>query len=451
MTTIRRILRAPDPVIGLVIFGVVFATLMVWQKSFWERWIIGGDEPTYLAITHSLVFDQTVDLTQFITDEQWHDERYPNNFNMWPPTTEWVLSPAAPQARPETQFSIHMFGYPLILTIPYAFFGRWGVVLAMQVIGALIAVNMYHLARTVSQPSIAASVAIGLAVTLPLAIHSYLVFSDLLAALLVSYAFRFEKTWLTLLAAAYLPWVKVKYYAQTLILAGLFIGKKFSWRWVLGITGLSLALLAITFKIMYGSFSPLIIQDATGSFGTIDGLSGLFLDQRLGLLPNGPIYLLVIPGIAILARAQRRLLLEWSLVVMPYYLMVGLFDHWHGDFAAPSRQLVAIVPLFALPIAALLAQLRPPVAVGLFGLLFLPSFVLSVYGVTHPQTLFFEGGTSLERLLFALFPPTGHSSWQLLSWLLLLGLCAIGAYRSVGRSLWKETANAAPARGHSHL
>ena len=137
--------------------------------------------------------------------------------------------------------------------------------------------------------------------------------------------------------------------------------------------------------------------------------------------------------------------------MVPYYLMVGLFDHWTGDFAAPSRQLVAIVPLFVLPIAGFLERLRPWLRYSLFTGLAVPSLLLAVYGVTHPQSLFFEGGIRLETIISSLFPPTGPVGALLIFWLLLIGFLVVIPWLPMVNFLWKDGSHVPAARRHSNL
>lgn len=83
------------------------------------------------------------------------------------------------------------------------------------------------------------------------------------------------------------------------------------------------------------------------------GLTGLVGDQQFGLLTSAPVYLAAIAGIFPLARRHPRLTLEIALLTVAYTAAVGSYTMWWGGFSAPARFLVVILPVAALPLAAL--------------------------------------------------------------------------------------------------
>ncbi|MBI4369483.1 MAG: hypothetical protein HY547_04565 [Elusimicrobia bacterium] len=83
-------------------------------------------------------------------------------------------------------------------------------------------------------------------------------------------------------------------------------------------------------------------------------LGGLIFDQQNGLLLNGPAYLLVLPGIALLLRSSRAVFIEISLPVLGYLaLVLAPFANIHGwgggpGFTQLGRFLVPIAPFLSL-------------------------------------------------------------------------------------------------------
>jgi len=441
--------QSHDSAIALVLFLLVFAALQIAQKPFWDSHITGGDEPIYLAIAHSITYDHSLNMQKFLADKQWQTTKYEKAFDT--SLKEWVLTPPAPQAKQGAEFSVHNFGYPLVIALPYYFFGRLGVVILMEIIGALIAVNIYYLCRrTGASNKLSFFVSLAMALTLPLAIYSFLSFSDLLAALLISYAFRFENSWLSLAAIAYLPFIKVKYIFQAIIFAALYWVNNKQKKLIVPIVGIGLILLCLSFKFMYGSFSPFVIKDATGGFGNITGLSGLLVDWRVGLISHAPYYLFVFPGLFYFWLKNKKMFWQWLAIVAPYYLMVGLYGAWCGDHAPPSRHLVAIIPLFALPIVALLDRgnkITRRILQSVFAILVGLSVVMAYYGVTHPGSLYMDTKDNIGFILDKIgvhnnieqwMPIAGNYNSLMILWIFALIFITI---LPIVINLWRRTAH----------
>jgi hypothetical protein len=94
------------------------------------------------------------------------------------------------------------------------------------------------------------------------------------------------------------------------------------------------------------------------------GLLGTFFDRENGLFPLAPVYLLAVPGLALLGRNERRLaamvlLLEAAMIVP----VAG--EGYESAGTSPLRYMVVASPLLALPVAVWLrsARARPGAAV----------------------------------------------------------------------------------------
>jgi hypothetical protein len=83
----------------------------------------------------------------------------------------------------------------------------------------------------------------------------------------------------------------------------------------------------------------------------VKGVPGLLVDQQFGLLPNAPIYALVVVGMATLARRHWRLAAELTVLAV-VYVAPSPYAMWCG-YSAPARFLVVILPVCALPLALL--------------------------------------------------------------------------------------------------
>lgn len=97
------------------------------------------------------------------------------------------------------------------------------------------------------------------------------------------------------------------------------------------------------------------------------GLLGLLFDQKYGLLIYGPFYLLAFCGLWLMVRRQsdrietavRRSDLVWlGLVALPYLLIMSDYKQWWGEWGPPARYMVPVVPLLAVPLSLVLAELK---------------------------------------------------------------------------------------------
>jgi hypothetical protein len=85
----------------------------------------------------------------------------------------------------------HGLGLSVLIAIPYETVGRAGAITVILLCSLLVAVNMYLLARDANAPpNWAAAIAVMLAVSMPIAPYSTLIFPEIPAALLLIYAIR---------------------------------------------------------------------------------------------------------------------------------------------------------------------------------------------------------------------------------------------------------------------
>lgn len=446
----NQISKTNETALAVIVFLFVFLVLQLCQKPFWDTHITGGDEPIYMAITYSIVHNKTINLSKFLSQKQWQSSPYDKAFDK--SIIDWKLTPPAPQANRGTQFSIHNFGFPLVIALPFYIAGRLGAVIFTQIIGALIAVNIFYICRLGGLGKLGSMfVAMVMSLSLPLSIYSYLMFSDILAALLITYAFQSKSKIMPLIAAAYLPFIKIKYLFQTIIFFLIFWWEKKNKTTIAIIAVISLLLLSLFCKYAYGSFSPFVIRDTTVSFGSANGLLGLLLDWRVGLLTHAPYYILALPGITMLFYANRQMFWKWCAIVLPYYLMVGLYGAWHGDHAPPARHLVAILPLFAAPLASLLSvkkRLIKDIAWVVFVILSVVSLALSYYGIAHPGSLYLDTKDNIGLLIKLIwtdfnvaniFPTGGNYDARMWTWAVILIILLVSPILVIKKNItWKK-------------
>ena len=89
------------------------------------------------------------------------------------------------------------------------------------------------------------------------------------------------------------------------------------------------------------------------------GLLGLALDARYGLLPYAPAYLLAGAGLLGLGRGASRL--RWALpAAAAYYVTVASADNWSGAVCSLGRYVMPLVPFAAALVAVVLDRTAAP-------------------------------------------------------------------------------------------
>ncbi len=376
-----------------------------------------GDEPTYLALAHSLAFDRDLDLRNNLqgTDLPVVDYRGDGHLR-----------------------ALQNIGLPLLLALPYRLGGVLGARLAIAACAVLLwgtLVRLAHRATGSRRAALAATALVGL--TLPVLPYAGTIWTEIPAATLVALgcwlALREERPGNgTLLGvgclAAFLPWLHVRYIplaGALLLWAGFRSGRFRSSPWtaagaLLVPQLLSYGLLSACFWHLYGSPWPGAPYRA--SFGwpwfvwnpahLYRGLAGLFLDQEFGLLFYAPYLVAALAGLARLR--DRALAWTTAAVLAGLALPAGLFVMWWGGDSPPARLILPAVPLLTVPLAQALASWKGTRFRLPFALLALWSLFLTGLYVWHPEWLLTEDGDRISRPLqelgwahlAALFPST---------------------------------------------
>jgi hypothetical protein len=368
---------------------------------FIERtWRITGDEPHYLLAAHSLVYDWDFDLT--------------NNYARLDYLNFYFSKDITPQARLSPagqQILDHQLGLVVLIAPAYALSGRLGVLGFQAILAGLLAGLTFKLAVLVSQDEPAALLAtLFVALSPPLLMYNYLVYPELIGALLTTlvlyFALRHNQATptafsLTLLALITLPWLNRRFVPLAILLALLLA---WAWRersesWKVGkLEGRKvgkliappsvLLLVTVMFSIgLLWVFENQLVRvgepDITAP--TINsifwdrlgrGLVGWLVDQQRGLFIYAPIYIFALWGLPfMISDSLRRRNRSWF-VMLPFLLSLGVTTLAGGFWIAwelGPRFLVAALPALA-PVLAVAwrsysrQKIWRVVAVLLFGL-----------------------------------------------------------------------------------
>jgi hypothetical protein len=337
-----------------------------------------GDEPHYLIIAQSILYDRDIQVENNYAEAQHRD--------YW----SGPLRPHYIQRGTNGEiYSIHAPGLPAVVAPAFALAGHPAVVVFLALVAALGSGLLWRAAHALTGNASAAWFAWAAgALSAPFFFEAFAVYPDGLAATLVLFAALplFERQvstfrWIAVGAAlGLLPWLHTRFSIISAML-GLVLffrlvesarGRRQIAPFLLVPAGSALAWFGF-FRVIYGSFdpsSPYGGSTRTSAGNILNGLPALWLDQQFGILPNAPVFAFCLAGLAVLARQRPRLSIELISVGVPYLLAVSAFEQWWAGDSAPARFLAPLLPLFAIPAASLWssASLRSTRALGLAAL-----------------------------------------------------------------------------------
>jgi hypothetical protein len=325
-----------------------------------------SDEPHYLIIVQSIVFDHDLDLANDYAGQRYY-EFYPEPL----PDVHGIHVGNA-------IYSLRDMGLPVLAVIPYAVAGRTGVLALICLFGALLAAQLYLLLRDLAFDRRVALLAVAAtAFVHPFLTYTTQIYPDLIAAVMFVTVVRLIRHGTATplrnlaLASAFvgtLPWLTTR---SWFVAIGLGLVLAYAALWprrdllprllAAGLPFTALVLLLCYFNWrLFGWFIPgagyFLIRDQQEvlNYAPQSGIPGLLFDRAFGLVPRAPIYLLAFIGIAALWARRRRygtplaaLVLGWGF----YFLFIADIAYWHADGGPPSRYLLAGLPFLVVAVA----------------------------------------------------------------------------------------------------
>jgi len=243
--------------------------------------------------------------------------------------------------------------------------GRLAVsVLAWNALAALLVAALFVLVRDATgRAGLAAVLAFGFALLPPFLFYSFQFYPEMPGALALATAFHAlalrrewvaRHPWLLGWLLAVLPWLHQKFLPAWIVLvvtAALLrpsgAGRR---RWLVGLLVpqlFGLYLTALYNFAITGSARPDALFLAWGPGGVTtarmgQGLLGLLLDARYGLLPYVPVLIAAIAGLALGGARRFAVVLPAAAV---YYLTVASADNWAGAVSNLGRYVMPVAPL----------------------------------------------------------------------------------------------------------
>jgi hypothetical protein len=249
-------------------------------------------------------------------------------------------------------------------------------VLFWNALAAALVAAVFLLARDGGAgPGAAASIAGLTALLPPFLFYAYQFYPEMLGALALAVALRKVllcppgRTGGALalgLLLAFLPWLHQKFLPVWLLLVAMAVVRvvdalvPLRTLLALAVPQAVSAFLFVLYNFgITGSARPDAVYLAWGPGGVSSarwgqGLFGLALDARYGLLPYVPVYLFALGGLLLPATAARRL--RWGLApVLVYYLTVAAADNWSGAVCNLGRYVMPALPFAAALVALVVA------------------------------------------------------------------------------------------------
>jgi hypothetical protein len=380
----------------------VYLSILPWSAAHHPP---DGDEPYNLLVTHSLAFDGDTDLANNYAAGDWR--RFMDR-----PIAPQPGDPRGPHGE---VYSRHNALLPLALVPAYRLFGRIGAQATMALMTAALAWLTLRLGRhyTAGRPGESLVAYAWVAFAPPLLLYSYQIWVEVPAALLAMMAldrilelspadpassrWQRRRSWLALgLPVLLLPLLKIRFIliaVPLVALAAWRIGRRPEYRrQVLALGAVLLALVGGILLYNQRVYSnPLKIH----SMEEIDpyrhtlmdylgGGLGLFYDCAFGLFGSAPLWMLLLPALALLLARRAALPAHLAFLTLPYLLAVTPRGEWYGGWSPPFRYALIALPLLGLALAPLLADRRRPGARALVGGLGALTLVLAVLWVVMP-------------------------------------------------------------------
>jgi hypothetical protein len=415
--------------------------------------LLTGDEPAYLLLAHSLVFDG--DLNVFNNREQ-NDSRYfysrpllgPGQFgfNFYNQISGGRLA-GREQDWVGREYLVNRPGLPILIAPAYwvGFHSqlriRFAVLVWMNLLAATLGVVTFLLARAVSRaPGPSAVAALLVALTPPLLYYSTEIYPELPAGLFTAGALlgllRARDRWTAFMTGfliASLPWFNERFLAVTLVLGAAGLARQSLRRHALPF-GLPIILSLILEGLydwgFFGVPFPLNSRKPLALSAIPTGLLAILTDRDRGLVFLNPLLALAVVGLIPLRRHHPWLAGTLIALLTVYLLPIAAFPDWHGGVCPPLRYLAPLAPLLVVPLVTLFQEKGWPLtraALGVFGAW---SAWIGLLLASQPKLLFWTYGAIFHAEAFhpahGFFPGYFHPArGAVLGSLLWLGLLAL--------------------------
>ena len=424
LTVLRADLdRLSQRQIGWLVFLATLCVYVFLTPHVLRNWWLTGDEPHYLVVTHSLLTDRDLDLSNNYQEK---------DFTLF--YTGDRIDPHVIIGPDGGAYPSHTAGLSVVLLPAYALGylilgSHAGVLYFLASMGALLAANVYLLCYEVTARKFSSLLAwLTTAFTVPVMHYSFQVYPEIMAALLLVWSLRHirrgwqtkPRIWLVVgLCIGLLPWLGTRLLVVSSVLG--LLSLYHAVRHAPSARHRRSALVALCCPVivlitalmafnahLYGSVEPSVGYAPTGATladvvrppdlaKLATGLLAWLFDEDHGLFVYAPIYLVSLPGLILLLRDNRRDAVALSLPAVAVYLSVAWVGFW-PQWGIPVRYFVPVLPLMGVFIAHSVQRIDNLVYRGIFSgtlLLSISAGGLLMLDPTLPQAYTLQGRPGL--------------------------------------------------------
>ncbi|MBN1592572.1 MAG: hypothetical protein JW941_04910 [Candidatus Coatesbacteria bacterium] len=341
----------------LVALAIVCAMCFYWFGLWtYDQHPPDGDEPYYLLTAHSIGYDFDIDRTNNFENKDYL-AYYPYELQ---PQYRSILIKGKKYEVPN-----YNIGYPILIALPYRLFGFRGAAAFMNLVAALLVVNVFLLgleAGASRKHALMGALLFGFSV--PMVNYANQIFPAAVTALFTIYAFRLllkidggrrrEIVILIVLCVAlFMLKIRLSLVIGPILLLAIWkvTRRKVVWLYaagvagILGVVGFLLRDKIDTLRLLTSRLDELL-RMGSSDLTPANGVLGQMLDQQFGLLVLAPIYLFSLVGAYALYKRNKSMLARMIFVIAPYYLVVGAMPWWNASWCPPCRFLIVILPFF---------------------------------------------------------------------------------------------------------
>lgn len=395
-----------------------------------------GDEPHYLLITKSLLSDGDINLYNNYLNKDYF-KFYPGelDFHAYPgkkgggylyskhlPALPVLLIPFYFVGEKLGTFVFELSGNAVQERKIIVFFSRLPVCFLTAFLSIAFFLYVWELTK---KGNVAILSWLVFSFTPPLLFYSHLLYPEILVALillLVSLQIIQKKNFspLSLFGAGIgiglLPWCGIKYIVPagtiSIIIALLFLrSPEKDAKKAVAFAGpilLSAGLYISLLFNMYGNLSPQTIYKGTAPSGSyrlspfivpdlldfLIRLLGYLFDQRAGVFVIAPVYILLLPGLFLLAQRSKKETFPLAGLFSVFWAFCSLNYFYWGGFSPPARPLLPVLWILALFMAGAFTFNRDQVSLVVRNVLVAIGFFMAAVFIRNPSLLFHESLTN---------------------------------------------------------
>ena len=458
----------------LAVYGLFTLRLVHPNAPEEERYyLLTGDEPHYLLVVHSLVFDRDFNMHNNLVEghSKIYFDRAVDGLSRGGGTFRKYARGRGITATQEywegKRYSLCRLGLPLLLCPSYYLGYLWDhqirlvVLLFFNLLTALLVWNVFSLTyyfvgngterrNLITKKTITLISALFFALSMPVLFYSSRIYTETAGVLLLVYAFRkivMGKTdswssFSTGFCVAFLPWLHDKYIWFSLLLLVMFFFRcRHNLRALKLILFSAPILISILFLMRYyyllfGVIYPVNMLPGFSWKSFLNAFPGHILDENHGLLPYSPFYFFVLPGAVFMWRQRRNDAIWLILFILSFYIGAASFKEWWGGLCPPGRYLVPILGLCIPFIGYAIYNLAKGRC--LYHILGWLSIILGCFSMWFPGRLYrhlhpfipYVDWINLRGLFPNMLPPNSNDYRLLLGWSFVIVMWAMWKVRT---------------------